>query len=202
MATEDNKNRMKGSENPFFMEEKPKRTKIWVVLVIIILLAAAAVAVFLNLFGIKDLLISTIIMNEPSYAQAYSKLEDRQKEIDRQKEVLDQMREELEIKEATLDRRQNQLEERQNEMDAAAAATESGTGGGAVLTEQEEENYTLLAKIYENMDPKNAAETFEAMNDNAEVAKIMKFMKAKSSGAVLEQLSAQMAAEISKLMTK
>ena len=203
MATDEIINKsVREAENPFLIQKKPKKKKKGIAIAILFaLLLGVAAAIYFNLFGIKDRLISSIIENEPAYAEVYRELENRTKELEQQEAAVKQQKEELDTREKSLDKRQEQLKQKE-ESSTGTAAGISGTGGEAVLTEQQEENYTRIAKIYDNMEAKNVATIFENMADNAEVARIMKYMKAKSSGAVLEQMNAQMAAEISKLMTK
>ena len=195
---------VKGSDNPFLMDNKKKKGgkgKLIVILVLIVLIAAAVVAVMMNLFGLKDKIIHAIVSQETQYTEAYAQLDTAQKELSIKQGELKAAQDELAEAQAALQKREDALDKREEDLEAQqAGAAGSGVTSGSGEGVQTEDGYTQLAQIYQSMDAANAAARLGAIKDNEQVAKLLSHMKTKNAGAILEKMTSESAAAVSRIM--
>ncbi|MFA5340343.1 MAG: hypothetical protein WC332_01060 [Clostridia bacterium] len=107
--------------------------------------------------------------------------------------------EELEIAKADFEARMSRLESSEKQLETEKADLEARETELLERINQFENGIlevTELGKIYQAMEPKNAAKILGSMSDAQQIAKILKTMKTDNVAAILELMETQKAADI------
>lgn len=183
------------------MPDKDKKTSSLPIIlaIVFIMVSVLETAIIFNVAGIKNTLsgvpfVGNLINGPELQAKA---------EIEKQTASLNKKEAELKTKETALANKEAQLQQRektvsekekqlsQKEQDLVARETELNSKQMALSD---------MAKLYENMEPKQAAAILSNLNNNGLVVDIIKAMKSDKAAEVLAQMDAKLAAEITKMM--
>lgn len=118
--------------------------------------------------------------------------------------LLQQQREALESRESEMDERENELKILQNEVEEKLARLEEARTALEDLLDQKEriegERVSDLSSIYQRMDPARAAAALDTMDQDLAIG-ILSQMRSKGAGEVLNEMSKEKAAELSRAFT-
>ncbi len=150
-------------------KKKKGKLKLILILVLFLIVAAFVVMVVMNLFGLRTMIVRGIVAMDPEYQSMFNEVEAKSLELEELATQLTQRQEELIELEGTLSSREEQVvaqeEALRQEQQAAREAEES--------PEVTEETLSQISKIYEDMDPTQAAQVLVALGDDQQVANIL-----------------------------
>ncbi len=191
--------RPKDEIDQFNGEVPKKKSKLkWIVLLALLLILAAVVVAFvMNLFNIRTILVRMVVAQDPEYQTMFNELDSTATELETLTAQLEVRQQELTDLEASLGNREQELDNREaaivEEQAQAEAEIEAARSSG--------DNVAQMAKIYEDMDPQDAAQVLVALGDDQKVADMLMSMDSSKAGLILGEMSTTNAAKISRLMT-
>lgn len=178
---------------------KPKKLSGGAMLSIVLMFAiiAACAAVYFNLGGARQALVSALGMTTVEAAAEKSLQTEAaaQAELDEQAEEMEREQSELQEKKDELDARENELNHREQELAARETAV-SETEAGAAQEEQAETELAAAAQIFAQMEPKSAAKAIAGMETTEDMVKILMSMSSDHAALIMEEMDSGLVSEI------
>jgi flagellar motility protein MotE (MotC chaperone) len=216
--TEDAETDSKTEDQPADEEDKPKKSAKKIVIpfkLILIILGISVAASVLLIFvfdwtgwrtSLRDNITTTLLGREKEILITRLEFEYNTKLEAATKDMLNEERaalvsefEELEEKKTDFETRMSRLESSELQLEQDRADLEAREEELLVKIEQFESGVLEIAelgKIYESMEPQNAAKIMDSMTNVQQIVKILKTMKTDSVAAILELMETRKAADI------
>jgi len=188
-----------------------------VVLVLIVLIAALCVAIYLNWFGLGDMvltplsewLISVVIWLDPGFTSVEAhlwmlfhemddELEGRMREIETREAEVAAREAGANAREVQLNRRSDALNRREDALDQREDVETPMFR--RVLTEQELADLQSLSRMYTQMPPDTAAELLAGLYNNMDIASILYYMTERNAATILAAMDTELAVAITRIL--
>lgn len=185
----------KPQKNP--AEKKKKKVSVAGILcvLIIVLVGAFCALTYFNVFGLKDVVIDLLGLDDQLEAQVAANLaeedqrkaalDEQEKTLKRTQSDLDKREREVAKLEEAADERSAQLDERQAQMDAKEQAE---------LDAKEEVD--ALGPLLSSMDAKKAADALAAIDSASEIARILAKVDSQKAGDIVNNMESPLAARV------
>ncbi|MBM7581381.1 flagellar motility protein MotE (MotC chaperone) [Caldicoprobacter guelmensis] len=178
-----------------------KRGAVWPFILGLVLFVITAIGLlfFFNVGGIRDVVVrlafhSKAVSNQQS--EGNLKLQQQLKAIEEEKSrlkdfenQLNALKSELEGKQQELEQREIKLQQKEKEIEELQQRLSS-----------QFENIRDIAKVYENMEPEQAASILSQMEDSSLVIQILRNLSKEKSGEILGAMDSKKAAELTRQM--
>ena len=192
-----------------------------IVLAVLIIAAACGAVIYLNLFGVGDIvfgtisdwLLSLIVWVDPNFSSVDEEL----------RSISDAREEDLNAREEGLNKRQNDFEEeltkreedannREKQLDRREAAVEKRAQEvektwdmttplfRRVLTDEELSDLNSLSRSYSQMAPETAAEILVELYDPMDAATILYYMTERNAAAILSEMEVENAVVVTEIL--
>jgi len=193
------------------------KLKLIIILIIIVLIVAFCAAVYLNFFGLGDMvlnpvsdwLLSVVVWLNPEFSSVQKELvsmsDARQEELDAFEQELNTREEELERREEDANNRERQIDRRSTSLDRREEQLdqryeETTPLFRRVLTEQELADIQSLSRTYSQMSPETAADILTELYEPRDVASILYYMTERNAAAILAVMEVEYAVTITEIL--
>lgn len=188
--------------------QKPKkRISVGAVLVIflIVVLIAAGVLVYLNVGGIRQMLVTFLQAGLPQEGETESitaaELEQWQRELDEKAADLDAESEKLKKKSKQLSDREKELKDRESELTVREQALASAEAS-VQQTQEAQDDLETTARIFEAMDPKVAATAISGLSSVDDMVALLRKIPSETAAAIVSNMEAKLATRVLSEMIK